>query len=482
MSLHLTVLLVYAGSLMTLGLWVGRRVQRSSEFFVAGRRLGPGLIFATLLAANIGAGSTVGAAGLGYRDGLSAWWWVGSAGLGSIVLAFWVGPRLRRVAAAHDLHTVGDFLEHRYGREVRATIAILLWIGTLAILAAQLMAMGYVLNAVTGLDRWVGSLIGGVVVTVYFTAGGLLTSVWVNTVQLVVLLLGFVIACPLILASVGGWSHVLERTREIDGYWNLWRGGGSGWFYLAMLGPSFIVSPGIVQRVYGARDDRAVELGVGLNGVALLLFAAAPPLLGMLARSVAPDLPDQEMALPMLLLESLSPLVGALGLAAVFSAEVSSADAILFMLATSLSRDLYHRFVNPDASGAQVLGVARGAAVAGGVGGTALAIVSGSIVDALGVFYTLLAVSLFVPLIVGLYVRRVRTPEAMASIGAGVAVVAVVQVATGSGGIAGLTPAMLGLGAALTAMLVVLAARRDRREKAAVEGKHSGFGTRNGQG
>ena len=145
-SLHLTVLLLYAGLLMTLGLWVSRRVQQSSEFFVAGRRLGPGLIFATLLAANIGAGSTVGAAGLGYRDGLSAWWWVGSAGLGSIVLAFWVGPRLRRVAAAHNLHTVGDFLEHRYGREVRATIAILLWIGTLAILAAQLMAMGYVLN------------------------------------------------------------------------------------------------------------------------------------------------------------------------------------------------------------------------------------------------------------------------------------------------------------------------------------------------
>ena len=413
MSLHFTVLLVYAGLLMTLGLWVGRRVHQSGDFFVAGRRLGPGLIFATLLAANIGAGSTVGAAGLGYRDGLSAWWWVGSAGLGSIVLAFWVGPRLRRVAAAHDLHTVGDFREHRYGREIRATIAILLWIGTLAILAAQLMAMGYVLSAVTGLDRWVGSLIGGIVVTVYFTAGGLLTSVWVNTVQLVVLLFGFAVAFPMIIASAGGWTQVSEATREIDGHWNPWHGGESGWFYLAMLGPSFIVSPGIVQRVYGARDDRAVQLGVGLNGVALLVFAAAPALLGMIARSVAPDLPDQDLALPTLLLESLPPLVGALGLAAVFSAEVSSADAILFMLATSLSRDLYHRFVHPDASDAQVLSVARRAAVAGGVGGTALAIVLGTIVDALRIFYTLLTVSLFVPLIVGLYVRRVRTPEGL---------------------------------------------------------------------
>ena len=40
-----------------------------------------------MLAANIGAGSTVGATGLGYRDGISAWWWVGSAAIGSLVLS-----------------------------------------------------------------------------------------------------------------------------------------------------------------------------------------------------------------------------------------------------------------------------------------------------------------------------------------------------------------------------------------------------------
>ena len=37
----------------------------------------------------------------------------------------------------------------------------------------------------------------------------------------------------------------------------------------------------------------------------------------------------------------LTPVLGALALAAVFSAEASAADAVLFMLATSGSRDLY---------------------------------------------------------------------------------------------------------------------------------------------
>src|SRR3954462_11845643 len=106
---YLLIIVLYSGAQIALGVWVARRVQGARDFFVAGRSLGPGLLCATLLAANIGGGSTIGAAGLGYRDGLAAWWWVGSAAIGSVILALWVGPRIRRVAAAHDLRTVGDF-------------------------------------------------------------------------------------------------------------------------------------------------------------------------------------------------------------------------------------------------------------------------------------------------------------------------------------------------------------------------------------
>ena len=84
MNVHLALLLVYSVVLIALGAGIGRLVKTTGAFFVAGRRLGPVLLFSTLLAAKIGAGSTVGAAGLGYRDGLSAWWWVGSAGIGSL--------------------------------------------------------------------------------------------------------------------------------------------------------------------------------------------------------------------------------------------------------------------------------------------------------------------------------------------------------------------------------------------------------------
>src|SRR5260221_14735360 len=106
----LLILTVYAALMIALGAAVSRRVRASSDFFVAGRGLGAGLIFSTLLAANIGAGSTVGVAGLAYRDGLSAWRWGGCAGIGSVILALTVGPKIWRVAKERNLYTVGYYL------------------------------------------------------------------------------------------------------------------------------------------------------------------------------------------------------------------------------------------------------------------------------------------------------------------------------------------------------------------------------------
>lgn len=457
MGLHLPLLLVYSVAQIALGLWIGRRVRGAGDFFVAGRQLSPWLLFATLVAANIGAGSTVGAAGLGYRDGLSAWWWVGSAGLGSIVLAFVIGPRVRRLAAAHDLRTVGDLLEHRFGRSVRGTIAALLWVGTLAILAGQLVALAWVLNVVAGIPKVYGCLIGGLVMTTYFVAGGLLTSAWVNLVQLTVLLVGFAIALPMALGAAGGWSGVVSANAAVPDYTNFLSGGGSGWHYLMLLGPAFFVSPGLLQKIYGARDDRAVRLGTMANALVLLVFALVPPLFGMIARTLHPALGNAELALPTLLMQNLPPLVGSLGLAALFSAEVSTADAILFMLSTSLSQDLYRRYVNPQASDVTVLKVARWAAVAGGTAGVLMALVLPTVIGALSIFYSVLSVSLFMPLLAALFIPSARTPEVLAAIGAGIVALLAVRLGLLSPGV---TPATAGLVASAVAFVAVLVARR----------------------
>ncbi|MGI9625311.1 MAG: sodium:solute symporter family protein [Longimicrobiales bacterium] len=438
-------LLAYVVLITAVGLAIGRKVSGTSDFFVAGRRMGPGLLFATLLAANIGSGSTVGAAGLGYRDGLAAWWWVGSAGIGTLLLALWLGPKLWRIAKAQQLLTVGDYLEHRYGPSVRASVAIILWLVSLASLAAQLIAMSVILEVVAGAPHWLGAVAGGVVMMIYFVAGGLLSSAWVNLVQLVVLVAGFSLALPMAVAGAGGLDAVLSPAGAPADYTSFWSGGSSGWTLMIFLAPAFIVSPGILQKTFGSRDEKALRLGLVLCGVALLLFAFMTPLLGMVARTVAPNLANPESALPTILVQGVPPLVGILGLAAVLSAEISSADAILFMLATSLSKDLYKRFINPAASDAEVLKVARISAVAGGVAAVTLALAFSSVIELLKVFYSVLAVALFVPIVLGIHTRRPGVPEALAAVVAGVFALVVATRLPGGPIFPGLTPSALGL-------------------------------------
>src|SRR5882757_5302330 len=217
MNIYLIALLVYSIFLMGLGIVMSRRVKNSSDFLVAGRSLGTGRLFATFLAANIGAGSTVGATGLGYRMGMSAWWWVGSACIGTFLLSQYLGPKLWTIAKANNLSTLQDYLEFRYSKAVKAVISVLFWFGALAILAGQLIAISWILNTVAGIPKWQGCLIGGVVAMVYCTAGGMMSSSFVNMFELAVTMSGLLLAVPFALHALGGWSHVHELVMSQKG-------------------------------------------------------------------------------------------------------------------------------------------------------------------------------------------------------------------------------------------------------------------------
>lgn len=422
MNVTLVLLLAYTVGLTAFGVWIGRRVRGPADFFVAGRKLTWPLVGGTILAANIGAGTTVGTAGVAYRDGISAWWWNGSVGIGTLILALWVGPKLWRFASERGHLTLGDYLEDRYSASVRGIVAVLLLIGTLSILAGQLIAGAAILSAIAGTPRWAGVAIGGVAMTIYFTAGGLLSSAWVNAVQLVVMLGGLIIALPMVLNHVGGFAAISAAPGVPPTFWDPMYsiGGMSGWTMLILLTPGFIISPGLVQKTYGAESARAVRIGVAAAGLAQLLFSFLPVLLGMAARVNHPDIASTNDVLPTLLANDLPVYIGALALAAVFSAEVSTCDAILFMLSTSSSKDLYQRFVNPAATPQRVLAVARAAGLLGGVAGMLLAIQLATVVDALRIFYSLMGTTLFVPVAGSLLLPRATSRDAMTAIVCGV--------------------------------------------------------------
>jgi SSS family solute:Na+ symporter len=195
-------------------------------------------------------------------------------------------------------------------------------------------------------------------------------------------------------------------------------------------------------------------MGIALNAVALLLFAFIPTLLGMAGRVALPGITESNTVLPMVLLHLLPAWLGALAMSAVFSTEVDTCDAILFMLSTTMSQDLYKRHVNPAASDRQLLLVARGSAIVGGSLGVILSIYLATVAQALSIFYAILGAALFVPLLGGLFTRRAGQPEAIAAIVMGVATLFIVGFALPVRP-RWLDPALSGIAVAAVAFLAV---------------------------
>jgi SSS family solute:Na+ symporter len=282
--------------------------------------------------------------------------------------------------------------------------------------------MGFILEVAAGLPRAWGCALGGLIVTLYFAAGGLWGTARINLIQILVKAAGFLIAVPWVLFEIGDFSGAIARTvPDPAAYLSLFGDPDAALGWALILVPSFLISPGLLQKLFGARDERTVRRAIGAQGFVLLGYSFLPVLLGMAARIRFPELADAGLALPQLLAEALPAWLGGLLLAAIFSAEISSADAVLFMISTSVARDLGQTLLARDMDDTALLRWTRLTAVLAGLAGVVLAIWLDSIIAALTLFYSLLTVTLFVPLVGGLYTKRPAASAALASMLAGAA-------------------------------------------------------------
>ena len=418
----LLVIFLYALILIALGVFIGRKAKSASDFFVAGRNFNSGLLFTTLIAANLGAGSTVGVTALAYQYGLSAWWWIGSAGIGSMILAFIVGPKIWKISREYNFYTLSDYLDKRYSKFFSGFISIMMSIGTLALFSGQLLGIAWILEVVAEIPKIYGVIIGAVVTTLYFAAGGLLSSAFVNILEVSVILIGFVIALPFVWNFSGGLENIKANIPDTK-YFDFFGMGSTAIIgYIVMLVPSFFISPGLIGKVFAAKDERSIKIGTALNGLVQLIFAIIPVIIGVATFSKFPDLARPDLALPAAMKNMMPFFAGSIALAAIFAAEVSTADTVLYMLAGSLTNDIYKRFFNPDISDSKLLTLSRITTVICGIIGVILALKLESIISALTIFYSLMSVSLSAPLIFGLFTKRASNFGAVLSalIGIGV--------------------------------------------------------------
>jgi len=340
--LYFWVIIAYLVILIGVGAYRSKFVKTQDDFMVAGRKLSTKVLVGTLLATWIGSGSIIAGAGLAYDKGFPALWF--DAGVwAALIILFFIAPRARRFGQ----YTVPDILEARYNKYARLLGTIVTIIAYTAIVSYQFRAGGMVLNLITGISVDQGIIITAVFVIGYTVLAGLISVVYTDVVNGIIMTIGLIIALPFLLSNAGGWNEMITKLPEthfqILGEMSLIEAlGYSLPTMLLLLGES-----GMYQRFFSARDEKAARRSVLGWLIGTIIIETLIIFLGVIGSSLFFDI-DAEMVILHSVRHGLPILIGCLTLAAIVAVIVSTADSFLLVPATNIMRDIYQRFINPN--------------------------------------------------------------------------------------------------------------------------------------
>jgi len=406
----LIIVLIYLALMVYIGVFATKRVRTSEDLILAGRKLGVILVAASLSANNIGGGSTVGVATRAFGDwGLSAGWYVLTAAIAMIPLAA-VLPRIRKAL----VWTLPEVIGRRYGAPSHIFTAVLQVVSLSCLAAMQILASGTIFAALIGLPFEVGVLLAGVIDVVYTITGGLWADVLTDFVQWVIIFFGMLIALPFIITNVGGLDVMISKLPP--GHWDPFKAGwGTIGSLLVMYIVTFITGSEMVTRAMGAKDEKTAFQGSLLSALFQGVYAFVPALIGLAALAAFPTIRASD-AYATAMLRLAPEWAAGLGLAAILGATMSSADSDMLCAATILSKDIYQRYIKPNASDKEILTLTRVIIAAIGAVGILIALTRVDIITVNVFAFMLRSAGPFAPFLFGLFWKKVTKNSGLAAI------------------------------------------------------------------
>lgn len=411
MALDIFVVLLYAAGMLALGWYGMRRAKTRDDYLVAGRNLGPGFYLGTMAATVLGGASTIGTVRLGYVHGISGFWLCGAIGLGIVGLSLFLAKPLLKL----KIYTVTQVLERRYNPAARQSSAVIMLVYALMIGATSTIAIGTVMQVLFGLPFWVAILVGGGVVVLYSTIGGMWSLTLTDIVQFLIMTVGLVfLLMPMSIADAGGWNAMVEKlpARYFDFT-------AIGWdtivTYFLIYFFGIFIGQDIWQRVFTARSEGVAKVAGTAAGLYCVLYGLAGALIGMAAKVLLPDLENVNNAFASVVEHSLPNGIRGLVIAAALAALMSTASAGLLAASTTITQDLLPLLRGGRTSGNGDVHENRIATLLLGVVMLGIALVVSDVISALTVAYNLLVGGMLVPLIGAIYWKRATTAGAIAS-------------------------------------------------------------------
>jgi len=350
----------YVVLVLTVGWLASRHAGRSpDEYYLAGRRLGPVVLFMALFGTNATPFVLVGIPGLAYHDG------VGIFGVNApivalgIPLTFWaIGSPARRMAQRLGALTPAELYSRRLGSPA---------VGLALFGAFALYTVPYMVQAVKGaglslsvasdgaLPEWSASLGVTLVALLYTMAGGMRATAWTNVLQGLLFLLFMVVSFGLMASSLGGLEAATDavaqtrpellRVAEPSAY-----GAGHGRYFSPgmwtswglVISLSVIAFPHMFARLMAARSDRALRSIAQAYPLALVCLWLPAVMLGVWGAAAFPGLEgrDSDAIFSLMTTTHLPPWLAAMGQVALLAAVMSTLDAQILTLSSMLVRDV----------------------------------------------------------------------------------------------------------------------------------------------
>jgi len=364
-----TLIFLYLVLALVLGLIANRRSEGDLEdFLLMGRKTGFIMLYLTVVATYHSAFAFLGSGGFFYTHGIGFW----SAGTWTVLvggITYVLGSRIWALGKRFGYITPADLMADFYESDaVRIIVAIVSVLFTILYIQVQAQGLGYILSAASG-DRIsfeLGTLILLVVAAGYLALGGLRAVYWTDVLQGVWMYAAVWIGALVLTYKLFGgplklWRRLAAERPDLltlpgpEGYF-----GPGMWFGMTIaLSFGIVLQPHIMIRYYSATSGRVIKWLGATTPIYLMTLYIPAALVGLGGALVMPGLERPDRIFPLMLIEHAPPVLAGLVLAGATAAAMSTLDSILHSNMTVLTRDVYQRYIKPEATDRHYVWVGR---------------------------------------------------------------------------------------------------------------------------
>lgn len=422
--IYVAVLFIYIGALMGIGIWTGKKTRSAGDFIIGGRSVGPWVTSLSYIAVYFSSVLIIGGGAFGYKYGMATVW-IGAINVlvGCTICWMVLGRRVREMTERYGVRTLSGFFARRYNSpEAGVYSAAVIFLFLIIYNVSVVKGMANAFQVLMDLPYWGGVLISGLVIIFYVVIGGYLAVVWTGFIQAWIMIFALLLLMFKTFGALGGLSSGVESLAaigrqyvETPGVW-----GWAGLFSFALVMSLGVWGmPQLVIRFYSIKDTKTLRVGTILVTIGSAI-AMIPYLVGALSRVLIPNLQNPDLAVPKLVSMVLSPWQGALLLAGVVAAGMSTFAGVLIIISSSLVTDIYEHGFHRKLTGSQEIFGNRLVSAAVGLVSLAIALKPpGLILVLTGFSWAVIASTNLWPLLFGLYSRTASKVGVLVSMIAG---------------------------------------------------------------